>query len=65
VLRFPTSAANVTAIWETGRECRRGIFLHIAVKYYFEMIQMGQEELVKSRYEKQVENLNLGSWAVS
>jgi hypothetical protein len=29
------------------------------------MIQMGQEELVKSRYEKQVENLNLGSWAVS
>jgi hypothetical protein len=64
VLRFPTSAANGTAIWEIGREGSRGILLHLAVKYYFEMMQMGQE-IVRSRYEKQVENLNLGSWAVS
>jgi len=62
VLRFPTSAANTTAKWEIGREGRRGSLSHLAVKYCFEIMQMGQEELVRSRYEWKVENLNLGSW---
>jgi hypothetical protein len=65
VLRFPTSAANATAKWEIGREDRRGILSHLAVKHCFEMIQMGQVELVRSRYDWQVENLNLESWTVS
>lgn len=49
VLRFPTNAANTTAKWEIGREGRRGSLSHLAVKYCFEMMQMGQEELVRSR----------------
>ena len=61
MLLFPTSAANGTAKWEIGREGRRDILSHLAVKYCFEMMQMRQEELVRSRYELQVENLNLDS----
>jgi hypothetical protein len=55
----------LTAKWEVGRKGRRGILSHFAVKYCFEIMGMGQEELVKSRYEWQVENLNLESWTVS
>jgi hypothetical protein len=61
VLRFPTSAANVTAKWEIGRESRRVILSHLAVKHCFAMMQMGQAEPVRSQYDWQVENLNLGS----
>jgi hypothetical protein len=65
VLRFLTSAANGTAKWEIDIEGRRGTLSHLAVKNCFEKMQMGREELVRSRYERQVENLNLGSWTVS
>lgn len=65
MLRFPISAANGTAKWEIGREGRRVILSHLAVKHCFAMMQMGQAELVRSQYDWQVENLNLGSWALS
>jgi hypothetical protein len=39
--------------------------LHLVAKYWCNMMQMGLSEVIRSRNECKVGNLNLGSWALS
>ena len=65
VIRRPRRTASGAAEWELGRESSRGKVLCTIVKYWYRILFMEGDELLKCCHEWQTGNLKYGNWAMS
>jgi hypothetical protein len=65
VIRSPRCRASGAAEWELGRESSRGKVLCAIVKYWYRILFMERDELLKCCHEWQTGNMKHGNWAIS
>jgi hypothetical protein len=63
VLGIPKFAANGVAELGLGRDSRRGKVMSTLVKYWQRILQMDKDDLVRVRYDWQINNAQYDSWA--